>query len=105
VSEVYDLDALAAEAEPFRFRFGGEDYEMPADIDLTSVAKLDRGDAEGALQAILGAEQWQRMVDSPATFGIKQLMGLLDKYAEHLGMPSLGGFLASTGSSPNTAQQ
>lgn len=103
--EVFDLDALASEGVPFRYRFGGEDYEMPLDIDLPTVAKLDHGDAEGALKAILGDEQWARMVASPHVFGVKSLMALLDAYAKHLGLENLGGLFASTDSSPNTAQR
>lgn len=99
MSEVFDLDALVNDGEPFRFKFGGEDYEMPPDIDLTSIALLDRGDPERALERILGEGQWKRMVDSPHAFGVKQLMALLDAYSKHLGMDSLGGSLASIASS------
>jgi hypothetical protein len=103
VTEPLDLDALANEGEPFQFKFGGEDYEMPPDIDLTSIALLDKGDPERALERLLGEAQWKRMVDSPHPFGLKQLMALLDGYAKHLGLDSLGGFSASAASSPSTA--
>jgi hypothetical protein len=103
VTDPLDLDAIANDGEPYRFKFGGEDYEMPPDIDLTSIALLDSGDPERALERLLGEEQWQRMVESPAAFGIRQLKALLQGYSQHLGMDSLGGSLASPGSSHNTA--
>ena len=42
MSEVFDLDAIGAEArgEPFRFRFGGEDYELPPSIDMLAVPAM-----------------------------------------------------------------
>lgn len=98
MTEPLDLDAIIADGEPYAFRFGGEDYAMPPDIDLTSIALLDGGDPERALERLLGEAQWKRMVESPHAFGIKQLMALLEGYAKHLGMDSLGGFSASAAS-------
>lgn len=103
MSEVFDLDALEAEGEPFRFRHNGQDFEMPADIDLTTVAVIDAGDFERAMERLLGEDVWKGIVESSnATgakpFGVKKMMALLGAYAKHLGVGGLGGLSASTDS-------
>lgn len=97
-AEVFDLDALEAEGEPFRFRHAGQQYELPADIDLTTVAVIDAGDFERAMQRLLGEDVWKGIVESGKPFGIKKMIALLDAYAKHLGVGGLGGFSASAAS-------
>jgi hypothetical protein len=101
--EVFDLDALEAEGEPFTFRHNGQDYTMPADIDLTTVAVLGAGDFERAMERLLGDDVWQGIVESSKAkgakpFGVKKMLALLEAYAKHLGVGGLGGFSASTAS-------
>lgn len=98
MSEVFDLDALEADGEPFRFRHGGSDYELPADIDLTTVAVIGSGDFERAMERLLGEDVWKGIVQSGKPFGVKKMLTLLEAYAKHLGVGGLGGLLASTDS-------
>jgi hypothetical protein len=102
--EVFDLDALARESagEPFRFRFGGDDYELPASIDVRAVALLEKGQLHDFMSTLLGSEQWQRMLASPATFDNRVFEALIEGYGAHLGM-ELGKSSGSTGSSASTA--
>lgn len=86
--EVFDLDAVAAEAngtEPFRFTFGGEQYEMPAVVDIRVVAALTTGDVGAALRRLLGEDQWARMEASDAVFDQARFKALLEAYMAHGG--------------------
>jgi hypothetical protein len=105
MSEVFDLDAVAREAagEPFRFRFGGEDYELPSHVDIRAIAKLSIGQFYEALQLMLGDEQWQRMLAADAVFDDQTLRSLMEAYAAHSGT-ELGESSASTGSSRSTVR-
>lgn len=98
MTEVFDLDALEAEGDPFPFRHAGQNYELPADVDLTTIAVIDSGDFERAMQRLLGEDVWQGIVDSGKPFGIKKMLALFQAYSKHLGMPSLGGSSASVDS-------
>lgn len=96
--EIFDLDALEAEGEPFVFRHAGQEYTMPYDIDLTTVGALNAGDFERAMERLLGEEVWKGILDSGKPFGVKKMLTLLDNYAKHLGVGGLGGLSASTAS-------
>ena len=87
----FDLDAFVAEAEqePFRFRFGGQDFTLPAGMDLRIAAKMRSGQFLEALQMLLGEEQFARFDALPAVFDTRAATALLDRYAQHLGV-SLG---------------
>ena len=63
MSEVFDLDALAAEAkgEPFRFKFGGEEYELPPSVNIIAIAYAQEGKLGAALRALMTPEQWARV--------------------------------------------
>lgn len=102
--EVFDLDALAAESEgtPFRFRFGGEEYEMaPADLKWAAV---DDGTMTPVqmFQLLLGDEQWQRIVDSDARLTEPMFVALLEQWSNHYGVAP-GESRASRRSSGRTA--
>lgn len=97
-AEVFDLDALEAEGDPFTFRHAGVEYAMPYDIDLTTVGALNAGDFDRAMERLLGAEVWKGIVESDKPFGVKKMLTLLDEYAKHLGVGGLGGLSASTAS-------
>lgn len=103
MSDVFDLDALANEDEPFRFLHDGETYELPADVPLEVVAILDEGRLDDGLTSLLGPDQAKRLAESPTRFGVNRFVTLFEAYAKHLGIDSLGGSLASTASSSKTA--
>jgi hypothetical protein len=97
---VFDLDAVLAEGvapTPFRFRFGGEDYELPAHVDLRAIAAFDAGRLDDALRLMLGAEQYQRLQRSSAVFDQQAFVALFEAYSEHEGS-NLGESPASTDS-------
>lgn len=101
MTDLFDLDALEAEGEPFRFRHNGQDYEMPSDVDLTTVALLDTGDFERVMERLLGEDVWKGIIESSKAkgakpFGVKKMLSLLDAYGKHLGVGGLGGLSAST---------
>ena len=104
---VFDLDAFAAEAdaqrEPFRFRFGGEDYELPGHIDFRFGLALEQGDGIGALRRMLG-DQWDRLVAAEATLTGPMARALIEKYLAHCGQTA-GESSASSGSSASTARR
>lgn len=106
MSDLFDLDALAAEAdgkEPFRFQFGGEAYELPAEMDIRGAAALASGRVYEGLQMVLGDEQWERMQAADTVLTDKMLQALFEKYAEYTGA-SLGESSASTVSSRSTVR-
>lgn len=102
--DVFDLDALAAEArgEPFRFRFGGDDYEMPPNVDIRAALAANEGRILDAFSILLGAEQWQRMLDSESTLDSDLFDKLMQAYYAHIGT-SVGESRASSSSSKSTA--
>lgn len=101
--DVYDLDALHVEAtrKPFRFKFGGEQFEMPGIIDIRALALLDVGNLHGFLSTVLGPDQWERLINVKAVLGPEHFEDLLGRYMGHLGL-DLGKLLVSTGSSKST---
>lgn len=113
MAEMFDLDALESEGTPFRFRFGGEDYEFPADLDFALIdlignldddpTKVDISVLTRLARRLFGSEQWARVEASDASFGVVKLIGLMNAYQKHLGV-SLGELQASTGSSKSTVR-
>lgn len=95
----FDLDAVANEATgtPFTFTFGGEEYELAAEVDIVAAAALEGGRLYEGLRRMLGAAQLARMEASTAVLDQAKLAALLDAYKAHLGV-SLGESKASTGS-------
>lgn len=96
----FDLDATLG--LPFTFTFGGDTYTLPSDVDMAALQALRAEEPEKALQAMLGDEQWQRLQESPAVFGVRAWSKLIDAYFTHLGLrnPESG---ASSDSSKSTA--
>jgi hypothetical protein len=101
--EVFDLDALANEAqgEPFRFKFGGEEYALPPSIDMRAVAAMQAGRLDDALRQMLTPEQWERVQASPAVLDGWTLMALFEEYARTSGL-TVGKSSGSTISSRRT---
>ena len=87
MSEVFDLDALAAEAkgEPFRFKFGGEEYELPPSVNIIAIAYAQEGKLGAALRALMTPEQWARLERAEATFDVRALGALFEAYGKHSG--------------------
>lgn len=88
MAEVFDLDAFIAEktGEPFRFRFGGADYELAPSIDIRVPALLASGDISGAFRRMVGADQWQRIEAADAVLDQRAMLELVKRYVEHSGL-------------------
>lgn len=107
--DVFDVDALVAEAgrKPFRFKFGGETYVLPPSPPLKVVDALsgeqDPAAMTTAMILLMGPEQWRRLLASDANLDAPTMTAIMDKYAAHGGMtvPNLSG---STGPSKSTVQ-
>lgn len=103
MGDIFDLDALAAEVgqpEVFTFRFGGELFELPAVLDLRLAGAFAAGQGarpDQTLAALLGEDQWQRMLAVPAPLSAQMTEALLERWAKHLGI-SLGESAGSPGS-------
>jgi hypothetical protein len=102
--EVFDLDALAAEAEqhPFKFTFGGEEYERPP-MDMKLATEIDGLSMVEVFRKLLGDEQWDRIVASTSRLTQPMFVALLDRWESHYGS-SLGESRASRRSSQSTAR-
>lgn len=87
----FNLDAVQSDAtgEPFPFTFGGEDYTLPATVDIIAAAALEGGKLYEGLHRLLGDEQWERLLASPSVLDTDRLKALMEAYAEHIGL-SLG---------------
>jgi hypothetical protein len=74
----YDLDAALAEKEAkpgFTFRFGGEDFTLPAG-----------GRLDDALRMLLGSAQWETMQAVESVLDTDALKNLLEAYGAHSGI-------------------
>lgn len=71
MSEVFDFDALVAEArkEPFRFRYAGREWELPhaSDMDWRAVSAAEMGNYEALRHLFqLGfGDQWEAFEQLP----------------------------------------
>lgn len=101
MTDVFNLDAVAAEAEgrpPFLFVFGGEEYELPGEVNMIAAGALSEGLIFKGLEWLLGPDQWVRMQDSETVLTDGMLSALFEKYQEHVGT-TMGESPASTRSS------
>jgi len=103
MADVFDLDALESEGEPFHFRHGGEDYELPPDPDIRAAVAQGEGNVLKALELLLGEEQWERILASDAVLDSKKFNALMAAYEKHIGA-SMGESEASTRSSRSTGR-
>lgn len=102
----FDADAFQREGDrpDFVFRFGGEEYRLPFSPDVRAVSRIRMDNLIGAFEAILGAEQWQRIEASPTILDLPTLKAILDAYAKHggLDLPNLpGSATTSNGTGPS----
>lgn len=88
MTEIFDLDALDAEAnrEPFVFRFDGKEYTCADDIAIGVLESIKEDNILAAFEEIVGAEQWAALVASKKTFGAERMGKTLTAYAKHLGI-------------------
>lgn len=106
MAEPFDLDALELEddgAKPFQFTFGGETFTISAHYDPRAFRRLTTGDLGGALEQLLGAEQFARLDAIDRPFDERHLKALLEKWAEHFGT-TVGEAQASSSSSNGTGR-
>ncbi len=105
--DVFDLDAYVAEHRktPYRFRYGGQDFELPhaQDTDWRVAEAADQDDVD-AIQTLfrrgMGPEQWARFEQLPQPAGA---MGeLFRRWQAHSGTTP-GESPASPSSSESTA--
>jgi hypothetical protein len=99
----FNLDALEIEENlaPFVFTFGGEQFSISAHYDPRIFRKFQQGDLAGALLAMLGHTQFDRLdaIDKP--FDERHLTPLIEAWAAHDGT-STGEAPASSRSSKST---
>lgn len=94
----FDLDALEVEgedAEPFRFTYKGQKFEMPVAkaMDWRDQLALSEATEAESVRLIMGDEQYERLSKLPmssARFG-----ALIDRWGKHQGL-SLGNSRASS---------
>lgn len=88
MGDVFDLDALAhdTKAEPYRFRFDGLEYELPARPDMRFFAALEREHLNEAFRFLMGTEQWDRVMAAEAVFDDAMLGALLKDYLGFVGV-------------------
>lgn len=108
---VFDLNVLRreAEGEPFLFRLGVEEFELPAQMDqrvalLFAAADEAPSRAEAAFRMLLGEPQWERLLAVPEVLTLDMLQALMAAYGEHVGL-SVGESQASPPSSNRAARR
>lgn len=90
-----DLNAVMAEAAdedtrpPFAFDFGADRFVLPRELDVRVVGLLKEGDLLGALERLLGPDQYATLMVSPTVLGVTAMKVLLESYGAWLGV-SLG---------------
>lgn len=106
MSDLFNLDAVVSESAgkgPFRFQFGGDEYELPPDMNIIAAAAMAGGEIYEGLKLLLGHEQWKRMRESDSVLTDAMLSALFTAYQEHMGV-DMGESSASTVSSKPTVR-
>jgi hypothetical protein len=92
MGDVFDLNVLRreVEGEPFVFRLGVEEFELPIEMDqraalLFGAADRDPSKAEQAFRLMLGDDQWARLLAVPEVLTLDMLVALMAAYGEHVG--------------------
>lgn len=106
MSDVFDLDAYVAEHRqaPYRFRYGGQDFELPhaSDTDWRVTEAADQGNIE-AIRTLFRrglGDQWERFEQLPQP--AKPMGELFRRWQAHSGVKP-GESPASPASSESTA--
>lgn len=105
MADVFDLDALGVEetTEPFVFTFGGEEFKIPHHYDPRIFRRANQGDLAGALLAMIGAEQFDRLDKIDKPFDERHMTALFNAWASH-DVTSVGEAKASSRSSKSTGR-
>ena len=106
----FNLNAAMAEARgedlPFDFDFGDDNHVLPPTTSLAELIEMDKNDVDPfeQLGQMLGAEQWAKLLASPARFDLNAYRAVMKAYREHGGV-SEGESDASADSSTSTTEQ
>jgi hypothetical protein len=85
---VFKLDAVKREAdtEPFEFEFDGDIYTMPPDFDARAAQAFADADFQGALEILLGPDQWDRLYRSPKLLSLQRINEMVGEWCDHIGV-------------------
>lgn len=86
MGDVFDLDAILEEGEPFGWKFGGTDFEFPADPPIEALEFLAKGDLQMCLFALLGDDEYRRLDELPDRMGKTKFQALVEAYFKHAGV-------------------
>ena len=90
MTEVFDLDAFEPKdrKEPFRFRFGGEEFTTrdPHSFDVRALSGAD--DPAVVLALLLGEEGWDRLDAIEKDFTLEHLNAVTEQWFKHHGLDS-----------------
>lgn len=86
MGDVFDLDAITEEGEPFTWSFGGTEFVFPADPTIEALEYLAKGDLQMSLYALLGDEEYRRLDELPARLGQAKFQALIGAYFKHAGV-------------------
>lgn len=105
MGKVFDLDALEFEetTEPFVFRFGGQEFTVPAHYDPRIFRRAEQGDLAGALLAMISGEQFDRLDKIDQPFDERHIEAIFAAWASH-DVTTVGEAAASSSSSKGTGR-
>jgi len=86
MGDVFDLDALVEEGEPFAWSFGGTEFVFPADPSIEALEYLAKGDLQMCLYALLGDDEYRRLDELPDRLGQAKFQALIGAYFKHAGV-------------------
>lgn len=103
----YDLDAVVVEAEnaePFRFKWRDQSWEMPTmdALDFSDQLALEQATVEESLRIIMGSDQFDRFIAEPISTG--RARELIKRWRRWQGLDQ-GESRASSRSSASTARR
>lgn len=90
MTEVFDLSAAVKprdRKDPFKFRFGGEEFTTsdPHELDVRALTRADE-DPALVLALILGQEGWDRLEAVEEVFTLEHLQALVEAWFAHHGL-------------------
>lgn len=107
---MFDLDKVLAEGadksrrKKFSFKFDGETFTLPNEVDVIALRSVVEGDLLTGLQRILSAEQFEKIRTSPTALTPDALRAVVNAYYDHINGLTLGELTASSTSSTRTAR-
>lgn len=85
-TDVFDLDAIEQEGEPFTWSFGGEQFIFPGDPPVEAIEYLSKGDLQMSLWLLLGKDEYERLDALEARLTTAKFGALVDRYFKHIGV-------------------